>query len=128
MGKRVVLGILEDMEYLYFPWEIASHATQRPSVTLWFGSFEECFAKLSIVDILVADWEFTDPVLQTSQYLFDFIPEIRKQFKGPIVLYSVNKPPPEIAHEFALVLSNPTKSPPDLDWLMDSVLPATSKG
>ncbi|NBW83637.1 hypothetical protein EBR21_17980 [bacterium] len=125
MAKRVVLGILEDMEYLYFPWEIASQATHRPCVTLWFGSFEECFAKISMVDILVADWELVDPVLQTSKYLFDFIPDIRRHYKGPIVLYSVNKPPQDMAREFALVLSNPTKSPPDLDWLMDSVLPAT---
>jgi hypothetical protein len=128
LAKKVVIGILEDQEYLYFPWEIASQSTRRSCVTLWLPTIEECLAKLSMIDVLIADWELTDPVLQTSQYLFDFIPAIRGTFKGPMVLYSVNKPSKEVAHEFALALNNPTKSPPDLDWLMDSVLPATSKG
>ena len=127
MAKRVLIGVLEDQEYLYYPWEIAAQSARQSCATLWFPSIEECLAKLSKIDVLIADWELTDPVLQTSQYLFDFIPAIRAIFSGPMVLYSVNKPPKEIAHEFALVLNNPTKSPPDLDWLMDSVLFATSK-
>jgi hypothetical protein len=127
LAKSAVFGILEDQEYLYFPWEIACHSTRRNCVTLWMPTIEECLAKISLIDVLIADWELTDPVLQTSQYLFDFIPAIRSKFRGPMILYSVNKPPKEWAHEFALVLNNPTKSPPDMDWLMDLVLPAISK-
>jgi hypothetical protein len=120
--KKIIIGILEDVDCLYFPWEIASLVTRRPSSTMWLKSFKECFENLAKVDILIADWEITDPVLQTSEYLFDYIVEIRSKFPGPIVLYSVNKPPKKYDAYFSLILNNPDKSPPDLDWLMDSVL------
>lgn len=119
--KKVVIGILEDEEALYYPWELEASTSLKNIECKWLPDFETCFENLSSIDILIADWEIRHPTLKTVDILENHIEKIKKVFKGPIAFYSNLRVPDHLNAYFDYEIRTEFKRPPKIDTLLSEL-------